>query len=116
MQTLNSQKTTSVISNRTEESQSTKTKSIISSSSQSFQRSKSENTPLFHDSNSGRLVKLDNFSFDSAPNHFHVQSEDIIKPDQQENKEINQELDTSGNFNQGRLSNSLYASKLSFSE
>ena len=112
MQTLNSQKTTSVISNRTEESQSTKTKSTISSSSHSFQRSKSENTPLFHDSNSGRLVKLDNFSFDSAPNHFHVQSEDIIIRDKQENEEINQELYTTGDFNQGIFSNSLYASKL----
>ena len=68
--------------------------------------------PLFHDSNSGRLVKLDNFSFDSAPNHFHVQSEDIIKPDQQENIEINQELATSGDFIQGRFYNSLYTSTI----
>ena len=112
MQTSDSHKTFSVIANEKKESQNTKIDSIYLSSNRSLQRSKSENTPLFHDSNSGRLVKLDNFSFDSAPNHFHVQSEDIIIRDKQENKEINQELYTTGDFNQGIFSNSLYASNL----
>ena len=88
-----------MIVNENEESQKTKIDSINSSSSRSLQRTKSENTPLFHDSSSGQLVKLDNFSFDSAPNHFHAHSKDVFKRDQQEN---NQELYTQGDLKQGK--------------
>ena len=98
MQTSDSHKTFSVIANEKKESQNTKIDSIDSSSNRSLQRSKSENTPLFHDSSSGQLVKLDNFSFDSAPNHFCAHSEDVFKRDQEEN---NQELYTQEDLKQG---------------
>ena len=88
-----------MIVNENEESQKTKIDSINSSSNRSLQRTKSENTPLFHDSSSGQLVKLDNFSFDSAPNHFHAHSKDVFKRNQQEN---NQELYTQGDLKQGK--------------
>ena len=36
----------------------------------SHTNSQSNTPPLFHDLTSGRLVKLENFSFDDTPNHF----------------------------------------------
>ena len=73
------EKTSPIISDENVESQYNKDVSIISIQNRSVQRSQSENTPLFHDSSSGRLVKLENFSFDSAPNHFLIQSEDYLE-------------------------------------
>ena len=109
IQTFDCHKTFSVIANENEESQKTKIDSINSPSNRSLQRSKSENTPLFHDSSSGQLVKLDNFSFDSAPNHFHAHSEDVFKRDR---PEINQELHTQGDLKQGKSIKFANASKV----
>ena len=38
----------------------------------SHTNSQSNTPPLFHDLTSGRLVKLENFSFDDTPNHFNA--------------------------------------------
>ena len=93
MKSFDCQKTSAIISDENVESQYHKDVSIISIQSRSVQRSQSENTPLFHDSSSGRLVKLENFSFDSAPNHFHIQSEDYLECDKREN----------GRFHSGKM-------------
>ena len=87
-----SQKISTVISNQHLESHNDKIISTNSSEARCFQRTQSENTPLFHDSSSGRLVKLDNFSFDSAPNHFEVPSKDNLKLHESENSEVRHDL------------------------
>ena len=61
---------------RSEESQKQDGAIITKSSKPPIQRSQSENPPLFHDFSSGRLVKLENFSFDDTPNHFYPRSLD----------------------------------------
>ena len=96
------QKRSTVISNQHLESHNDK---IISSNSSKarFQRTQSENTPLFHDSSSGRLVKLDNFSFDSAPNHFEVLSKDNLKLHESENSEVRHDLKAVDDLQQGKL-------------
>ena len=83
-ESFNYQRTSTIISSENTESQCNKNESLVSSQNRSVQRSQSENTPLFHDSSSGRLVKLENFSFDSAPNHFHIQSEEYLECDKRE--------------------------------
>ena len=96
------QKRSTVISNQHIESHNDKIISTNSSEAR-FQRTQSENTPLFHDSSSGRLVKLDNFSFDSAPNHFEVLSKDNLKLHENENSEVRHDLKAVDDLHLGKL-------------
>ena len=88
------QKETDLPPTKSKESQKQKGAIITTSSKPTIQRSQSENPPLFHDLSSGRLVKLENFSFDDTPNHFHSRSKDAMKNINHENIKGNFKVNT----------------------
>ena len=64
-------------------------------------KSHSDNPPLFHDLSSGRLVKLDNFSFDDTPNHFNSHSIDPEAINNKRDSPVVHEVNDESNLNHG---------------